>query len=64
MIKENLKIEILIGKEMNNLKNKYKFEYNLEAPYRKKMYKIIVESLFLTLSLTYYDFKFGEKLKI
>ena len=45
---------------MNNLKNKYKFEYNLEAPYRKKMYKIIVESLFLTLSLTYYDFKFGE----
>ena len=53
-------MEILIGKEMNNLKNKYKFGYNLEAPYRKKKFKKIAESLFLTLSLTYYDFKFGE----
>ena len=39
-------MEILIGQEMNNLKHKYKFEYNLEAPYRKKSKKKLLNLYF------------------
>lgn len=56
-------MEKLIGKEMQNLKNKYKFEYNEQAPYKKEKYEKIINSLFLNLAFSYFDSKFEEKLK-
>ena len=55
--------DILIEKELNDLRNKYKFKFDIDSYYTAKQSDQIIESLFMKLFFSFDNYDFKKKLK-